>query len=52
MITKEVNDWIRKVETKNYYSWDIMEEFARFHKYLSKEEVIHIKKRLEKNIKR
>ena len=30
MITKEVNDWIRKVETKNYSSWDIMEEFARF----------------------
>lgn len=52
MITKEVNDWIRKVETKNYSSWDIMEEFARFHKYLSKEEVLHIKKRLEKSIKR
>ena len=52
MITKEVNDWIRKVETKNYSSWDIIEEFDRFHKYLSKEEVIHIKKRLEKNIKR
>ena len=29
-----------------------MEEFAKFHKYLSKEEVIHNKKRLEKNIKR
>ena len=52
MITKEINDWIRKVETRNYSSWDIMEDFVRFHKYLTKEEVIQIKKRLEKSIKR
>ncbi len=52
MITKEVNDWIKKVETGNYSSWDIMEEFTKFHKYLTKDEVLHIKKRLESNLKR
>lgn len=52
MITKEVNDWIKKVETRNYSSWDIMEEFAKFHKHLTKDEVLHIKKRLESSIKR
>ena len=36
MITKEVNDWIKKVKTKNYSSWDIMEEFSSFSKYLTK----------------
>lgn len=52
MITKEVNDWIKKVETGNYSSWDIMEEFAKFHKHLTKDEVLNIKKRLESSIKR
>lgn len=51
MITKEVNDWIRKVETGNYSSWVIMEEFTQFHRYLTKEEVLQIKKRLESFIK-
>ncbi len=51
-MTKEVNDWIKKVETGNYSSWDIMEDFTKFHKYLTKEEVVQIKKRLERSIKR
>lgn len=46
MITKEVNDWIKKVETKNYSSWDIMEEFTTISKYLTKEELNQIKNRL------
>lgn len=52
MITKEVNDWLRKVETRNYSSWEIMEEFSNFHKYLTKDEVLQIKKRLESSIKK
>lgn len=52
MMTKEVNDWIRKVETKNYSSWDIMEEFAHFAKYLTRDEIQQIKTRLDKSIKR
>ncbi len=51
-MTKEVNDWIKKVETGNYSSWEIMEEFAKFHKYLTKEEVEQIKNRLERSLKK
>ncbi len=51
MITKEVNDWIKKVECGNYTSWDIMEEFAHIAKYLTKEEIQQIKKRLDASIK-
>nr|QGT49726.1 hypothetical protein Melaina855_1130 [uncultured Candidatus Melainabacteria bacterium] len=51
MMTKEVNEWIRRVETGNYSSWEIMEEFAHFAKYLTKEELEQIKKRIGKSIK-
>ncbi len=46
MITKEVNDWIKKVEKGNSSSWDIMEEFARISKYLTKTEMKQVTKRL------
>lgn len=52
MITKEVNEWIRKIEKGNYSSWDIMEEFAQMSKYLSEEDIKHIKKRLDSSIKK
>lgn len=51
MMTKEVNEWMRKVEKGNYSSWDIMEEFARMSKYLTKEEIAQIKKRLSSSIR-
>lgn len=51
MITKEVNDWIKKVETKNYSSWDIMEEFTTLSKHLTKEELNQIKNRLANTTK-
>ncbi len=51
MMTKEVNEWIRRIETGNYSSWEIMEEFAQFAKYLTKDELQQVKKRLEKSIK-
>ena len=52
MITKEVNDWIKRVEKGNYTSWDIMEEFAQFSKYLTKDEMKQILNRLKINEKR
>lgn len=52
MMTKEVNEWIKRVEQGNYSSWDIMEEFAQIAKYLTKEELQQVKKRLESSIKR
>ncbi len=51
MITKEVNDWLKKVEKGNYSTWDIMEEFVQFSKYLTKPEMLQIKKRLDKQLK-
>lgn len=51
MMTKEVNDWIKKVEQGNYSSWEIMEEFAKFSKYLTKEEMEQVKRRLDSTIK-
>jgi len=47
MITKEVNDWVKKVEKGNFSSWDIMEEFTQFAKFLTKDELQQIKKRLD-----
>ena len=41
-----------KVENGNYSSWEIMEEFTKFHKYLTKEEVEQIKNRLKNSIRR
>lgn len=52
MMTKEVNEWIRRVEQGNYSSWEIVEEFAQFARYLTKEELQQVKKRLDNAIKR
>lgn len=51
MLTKEVNEWIKKVEKGNYSSWDIMEEFTQMSKHLTKEELNQVIKKLKNNIK-
>ncbi len=51
MITHEVNDWIKKVECGMYSDEDIMYEFSRISKYLTKEELIFIKRKLSNYIK-
>jgi hypothetical protein len=51
MITKEVNDWFKKVEKGNYSSWDIMEEFVRISKHLSKEDIKQVEKKLHSCVK-
>ncbi len=52
MLTKEVNDWLKKVKKGTYSSWDIMEEFTQFSKYLTKAEMVQISKKLNENTKR
>lgn len=47
MITKEVNDWIRKVEQGRYSHETAMEEFVRISKYLTKEEVKQVLNRIK-----
>ena len=46
MIKKEVNDWIRKVECNMSSYDDLMYEFSQFAKYLTKDELIMLKKKL------
>lgn len=52
MITKEVNDWVKKVKKGNYASWDIMEEFVNISKYLTKDEMSQVSKKLRQTIKK
>ena len=51
MITREINEWIRKVECGMYSDDDILYEFSRIAKYLTKEELILIKRKLSSYIK-
>lgn len=51
MITHEVNEWIKKVECGMYSDEDVMYEFSRIAKYLTKEELVFIKRKLEDYIK-
>ncbi|MBR1754588.1 hypothetical protein IJ732_07125 [bacterium] len=46
MITKEVNDWLKKIECGMYSPDDIMYEFQRISKYLTMQELKMIKKKL------
>ncbi len=47
MITREVNEWMRKVE-QGCYSYDTaMEEFKRLSKYLTREEVKQVLSKLK-----
>lgn len=51
MITKEVNDWIKNVECGMYSDEDVMYEFSRIAKYLTREELVMIKRKLSQYIK-
>lgn len=51
MITKEVNDWIKNVECGMYSDEDVMYEFSRIAKYLTREELAMIKRKLSQYIK-
>lgn len=48
MITKEVNDWIKKVQTGSYFSTEeAMEKFVEIAKYLTKDEIIFYTKKTQ-----
>ena len=51
MITREVNEWIKKAECGMYSADDVMDEFVKISKYLTREEIIMIKNRLRNSIK-
>ena len=47
MLTREVREWLQKVEHKQYSYDDAMYEFMRFSSFLTREEMIQIKRKLE-----
>ena len=49
MITKEVREWMQKVERRQYNYDDAMYEFSRFAPYLTRDELKLIKNKLEKS---
>ena len=47
MITKEVREWLQKVERKQYSYNDAMYEFLRFSSFLTREEMNLIKNKIQ-----
>ena len=52
MITREVREWLHKVERKQYSYDDAMYEFIRFSSFLTREEMKMIKSKLEASYKK
>ena len=48
MITREVREWMQKVERGEYSYEDAMEEFAHFSRFLTMQEIKQIKQKLQK----
>ncbi len=49
MITREVREWLQKVERCQYSYDDAMYEFMRFSAFLTKEEMKMIKSKIEQS---
>ncbi len=47
MMTREVREWLQKVERRQYSYEDAMYEFMRFSSYLTREEMKIIKSKIE-----
>ena len=52
MITKEVREWLQKVERRQYSYDDAMYEFMRFSSFLTRDEMKMIKAKLEQEYRR
>ena len=51
MITREVREWMQKVERRQYSYEDAMYEFMRFSSFLTREEMKLIKHKIEESYK-
>jgi hypothetical protein len=51
MLTREVREWIQKVDRGQYSYKDAIYEFTRFAPYLTKEELKFIKSHIENRYK-
>ena len=47
MLTKEVREWMQKVERGQYSYEDTVSEFARFSRFLTRDEMIMIRNKLK-----
>ena len=47
MLTKEVREWFDKVQRGAYSYEDAMVEFAKFSRYLTREEILMLKSKLK-----
>lgn len=47
MLTREVREWLQKVERGQYSYDDAMYEFMRFTSFLTREEMLMIKKKIQ-----
>lgn len=51
MITRDVREWLKKVERKQYSYENAMYEFMRFSSFLTREEMKMIKSKIEESYK-
>lgn len=51
MLTREVREWLEKVKHGQYSYEDAMSEFVRFSSFLTREEMVMIKKRIKESYK-
>ena len=49
MITKEVREWLQKVERRQYSYDDAIGEFLRFSSFLTREEMKMFKQKIEES---
>ncbi|MCM1002977.1 MAG: hypothetical protein NC408_01400 [Candidatus Gastranaerophilales bacterium] len=47
MLTREVREWLEKVQRRQYSYEDAMYEFMRFSSFLTREEMKMIKRKIE-----
>ncbi len=51
MLTREVREWLEKVQRRQYSYEDAMYEFMRFSSFLTREEMKMIKRKIEESYK-
>ena len=51
MLTKEVREWLDKVKRGVYSYEDAMSEFARFSRFLTKEEILMLKNKIKNDLR-
>ena len=51
MITKDVREWLQKIERKQYLYQDAMYEFMRLSSFLTRDEMRMIKNKIEEAYK-